>query len=162
MKKLWIYICLLLPLASCNDWLNVESEGDITYQNLFKNEQDVVAIINGMFIDERTIEIRGLPKMLEYAGLCCDELVTSGFKTLDPDRFFGKGVTISAGNNWTVYYNLIYMANLLEENRYRFQNISEERADFWLAQANFMKAYAYFRIAQMWGDAPIPANSSSF
>lgn len=161
MKKIWIYICLLLPLASCNDWLNIESEGDITYQNLFKNEQDVVAIVNGMFVDERTIEIRGLPKMLEYAGLCCDEMVNSGFKTLDADYFFGRGVAVSTGNSWAPYYRLIYMANLLEENRYRFQNIKEERADFWLAQANFMKAYAYFRVAQMWGDAPIPANSSN-
>lgn len=160
MKKLWIYLLLLLPLASCSDWLEVESEESVTYQSFFKSEEDIVSIINGMFIKVRDSETTGLPKILEYAGLYCDELRSSGFKNLDPDRFFAKGATVSAGNSWGNYYSIIYLANVLEENRYRFEKVTEERIDFWLAQANFMKAYAYFRVAQQWGDAPVSANSS--
>lgn len=160
MKKLWIYFLLLFPLASCNDWLNIESEGSVTYQSYFKSEEDIVAVLNTMFIAERSSEAFSYPKIVEYAGLYCDELYMSGFKTLDPDRFFGRGVVNSGGNSWANYYNIIYLANVLEENRYRFEGITEEREDFWLAQANFMKAFAYFRVAQLWGDAPIPANSS--
>lgn len=160
MKKIWIYLLLFFPLASCNDWLNVESEESVTYQSYFKSEADIVAAINEMFISERGIEAFAFPKIVEFAGLYCDEMYNSGFKELDPDRFFARGVTNSGGNSWQRYYSLIYMANILEENRYRFEGITEERTDFWLAQANFMKAYAYFQIAQLWGDAPIPENSS--
>lgn len=160
MKKLWIYVFLLFPLASCNDWLTIESEESVTYQSYFKSENDIVAILNSMFINERNIEAYAYPQIVEYAGLYCDELYLSGFKTLDPDRFFAKGSVNSGGISWGSYYNLIFLANTLEENRYRFEGITDERADFWLAQANFMKALAYFRIAQLWGDAPIPANSS--
>lgn len=159
MKKLGIYLFFLLPLMSCNDWLNVESEESVTYQSFFKSEQDVVSVINGMFISERREFAFGYPYAVEYAGLYCDKLYFSGFKELNADRFFGVGVTNSHGCSWSGCYNLIYFCNLLEENRYRFEGISEERADFWLAQANFMKALAFFRIAQLWGDAPVPENS---
>lgn len=159
MKKLGIYLFFLIPLVSCNDWLNVESEESVTYQTYFKSERDIVAVVNGMFTYERKT-MAGSLNVVELAGLYCDKLYDDGFKNLDPDRFFGKGATSSAGCKWGNYYSIIYFCNLLEENRYRFEGITDERTDFWLAQANFMKALAYFRVAQLWGDAPIPVNSS--
>lgn len=159
MKKLGIYLFFLLPLMSCNDWLNVESEESVTYQTFFKSEQDIVAVVNGMFTYERAIMAHAL-NLVEVAGLYCDKLYDDGFKNLDRDRFFQTGASVSAGCSWGTYYSIIYFCNLLEENRYRFEGISDERADFWLAQANFMKALAFFRVAQLWGDAPIPENSS--
>ena len=63
--------------------------------------------------------------------------------------------------NWAGFYEAIYMANVMIENEYRFENISEERAEFWLGQAHFSKAVAYFRLAQIWGDVPISKGSES-
>lgn len=63
--------------------------------------------------------------------------------------------------SWSQNYNAIYLANMLEENRFRFENISEERADYWIAQANFIKAFAYFNVAQNWGDAPLAQPTES-
>ena len=40
MKRIFV-ILLLLPLFSCNDWLNVESEKSVTYLNYFKSESDL-------------------------------------------------------------------------------------------------------------------------
>lgn len=53
------------------------------------------------------------------------------------------------------------MANVIIENEYRFENISKERAEFWLGQAHFSKAMTYFRLAQIWGDAPISKDLES-
>ena len=48
MKKIFVMI-LLLPLFSCNDWLNVESEKSVTYLNYFKSEQDLESTLIAMF-----------------------------------------------------------------------------------------------------------------
>lgn len=159
MKKIWILL-LFFPFCSCNDWLNVESEGDVTYANYFKNEQEVASVVTTMFVNERSAFAGNSLFPIEYAGLFCDELYRSGYKTLDVDVFFPKMASASS-IKWSPFYNLIYLANTLEENRWRFEGITEDRADFWIAQANFMKALAFFRIAQMWGDAPLPKSSES-
>ncbi len=157
MKKIGILL-LLLPLVSCNDWLTVESEQNVNYANYFQSEQEVAATLTTMFVTERGMMAANTPNSLEYAGLFCDDLYKNGFRTFDIDMFLSA---TNYGKSWANYYNVIYLANVLEENRWRFKNISEERADFWIAQANFMKALAYFQIARLWGDAPIPAGSES-
>ena len=53
------------------------------------------------------------------------------------------------------------MANVIIENEYRFENISKERAEFWLGQAHFSIALSFFRLAEIWGDAPISKSSES-
>lgn len=157
MKKIWIFL-LFIPLVSCNDWLTVESEQNVNYANYFQNEQEVAATVTTMFTIERRMMASDQPNSLEHAGLFCDDLYKNGFRNFDIDLFLSG---LNYEKSWTVYYNAIYLANVLEENRWRFRNITEERADFWIAQANFMKALAYFKIAQLWGDAPIPTGSEN-
>ena len=48
MKKI-LFILMLLPFFSCNDWLDVESEKSVTYLNYFKSEQDLEKVLISMF-----------------------------------------------------------------------------------------------------------------
>ena len=41
--------------------------------------------------------------------------------------------------SWANFYEAIYMANVIIENEYRFENISKERAEFWLGQVISLK-----------------------
>lgn len=157
MKKIWIFL-LLFPLISCDDWLNLESEENVNYANYFQNEQEVAAAVTTMFMTERSAIAANQPNSLEYAGLFCDELYKNGFKELDIKTFSGSQ---NYSKSWSLYYNMIYLANNLEENRWRFKNISEARADYWIAQANFMKGLAYYQLARLWGEAPIPVSSEN-
>lgn len=155
MKKIWIFL-FLFPLISCDDWLNLESEESVNYANYFQNEQEVAATVTTMFMRERSALAANHPNSLEYAGLFCDELYKNGFKELDIKTFLSS---TNYSRSWALYYDIIYLANTLEENRWRFKNITEARADYWIAQANFMKGLAYFYLARLWGEAPIPKSS---
>ena len=44
MRKLLVYL-LILPLFSCDDFLTVESENDVTFVNYFKTESDVELVV---------------------------------------------------------------------------------------------------------------------
>lgn len=155
MKKISIYIALFLSLVSCDNLLEVTCETGVTYQNYFKTEADLESVVIAMLRQEVSVFGSGNTNLLELAGLKCDEYYDEGYRTLNYTLFAGE----NSANSWGNFYDLIYLCNLLEDNRPRFEGMEPERIDFWLAQANFIKAMAYFNIARIWGDAPIPANS---
>lgn len=156
MKKILIYTALFLSLVSCDNLLEVTCETGVTYQNYFKSEADLESVVTAMLRQEVSIYASGNTNLLELAGLKCDEYYDEGYRTLNYTLFAGE----NSSNSWGNFYDLIYLCNLLEDNQSRFEGMEQERIDFWLAQANFIKALAYFNIARIWGDAPIPANSS--
>lgn len=156
MKKIWILL-LLFPLAGCNDWLDIESENAVTLTGYFKDEHEVERWMYSVFSAEVEIMTKS-PGLMEYSGLLCDEAgAYESYRRLDPVFCMDKQHRLS----WKSHYNLIYLADVLIENRHRFKNIPDYRADFWIAQAYFAKAFAYFDLARRWGEAPIPKGSES-
>ena len=157
MKKIFI-ILFFLPLFACNDWLTIESEKSVTYLNFFKSEKDLESTLISMFGFEKNIYASSIVHPFGWCGLQADSLAgNEGYRELDPQSFMSRRFMLS----WSQNYNAIYLANMLEENRFRFENISKERADYWLAQANFIKALVYFNVAQNWGDAPLDQPTES-
>lgn len=157
MKKI-VGIVLMLSLFSCDDWLDVESQKSVTQNDFFKNESEVEAWVNSIFIAEKAIDAGAITTPLGYVGLYCDDAgAYEDYRRWNP-TFCLDDERIK---DWSYDYNVIFLANMLEDSRSRFENVSEERADFWIAQANFAKAYAYFDLAREWGQAPITLNTES-
>ena len=153
MRKFLVYL-LILPLFSCDDFLTVESENDVTFVNYFKTESDVELVVIDMMAAE--LQLWGLMtysnlSFLDLAALPCDEYENENVRNLNVGVFTDPAKMES----WGGYYALIGKADVLLENASRFTGITDERKEFWLAQACFMKAFAYFEIARKWGDAPI-------
>lgn len=157
MKKIFV-ILILIPLFSCTDWLDVESEKSVTYINYFKSEQDLEKVLISIFGYENSLFAPSVLDAFGWSGLLCDDAGNDeGYRRLDPNDYFSA----QKMESWSSNYSLIYLANMLEENRFRFENISKEREDYWLAQANFGKALAYFDIARKWGEAPLAPSTES-
>ncbi|MDE5610953.1 MAG: RagB/SusD family nutrient uptake outer membrane protein, partial [Odoribacter sp.] len=161
MKRL-LTILLFLPLISCNDWLDIDPENSVTLTNFFQNENDLESLHTSMLARLQTVCMGKQPYY--YMSIDADEQKQSikGFRELD----VAIHTTQTIGNStlkstWSNHYAVISLADLMIDNEYRFQNIPAERAAFWLKQAHFVKALTYFRIAQIWGDAPISPNSES-
>lgn len=155
MKKVWM-ILLFLPLLSCNDWLDVTSEKSVTLQGYFKSEEDLERLMVTIFLNEKSALAFYRPDVFGFCGLQCDNLGDlEGLRKLEPKDF------LKQNEGWSIYYRIIYLAGLMEENRFRFENVTEQRADYWIAQANFAKALAFFELAKKWGDAPIPKGTEN-
>ncbi|WP_270488514.1 RagB/SusD family nutrient uptake outer membrane protein [Butyricimonas synergistica] len=156
MKKILI-LFLFIPLFACDDWLEVEPEDSVTFVNYFKSESELEALYNVVQSKMKYICFGKQPYF--YSSIDADDVQADvdGYRKLDVSKYTGTSNTQS----WTTYYGVIYLANVMIENAHRFENVSEERAAFWLGQMHFAKALAYFRVAQIWGDAPITKNSES-
>ena len=166
MKKILIILLIAISAGSCN-FLDVEPEKSVTYTNYFKDEAEVEALFFYMFSLESGAFAAVEPTIHDIMGLKCDDIYTShismsgnmamGFRNLDPSFFLNRDTDSRV--SWKAYYDIIYIANMVLDNEYRFKNISDERKQFWLAQAWFAKRLAYFYIARTWGDAPIVPDS---
>lgn len=157
---------IVVMMSSC-DFLDVEPRKSVTFTNYFKNEADIEAIFFTIMTTERSVLATENPIIHDVMGLKCDDVyltimgiegnVALGYKNLSPSLFMHK--LMDNDMAWSTQYALVYYANMLRDNAFRFENITEERKEFWLAQASFVKALAYFNIAREWGDAPIVPNS---
>ena len=144
MKKL-IFLVLFFPLFSCNDWLDVESEVSVTYRNYFQSEQDIEDIFITILGNEKKIFAPLSQEPFDWTGMYCDDVAdgVKGFRNLEWSAY-----SSSLGNytNWGGFYSIIYLANMLEENRHRFQNVSEERINYWIS--SWLVAGARHRLPQ--------------
>lgn len=159
MKKI-LQFWMVISLLSCNDWLRVEPETSVTFTNYFKNESDIETFFNSIAGSMRQVCMGKQPYY--YISIDAESYTydIKGYAELDRDTYLPEEST-TLSIDWGGFYNVIYLANVLIENEYRFENVSPERAKFWLGQAHFCKAMAYYRIAQIWGDAPITKGSES-
>ena len=152
MKKI-LFLILFFPFFSCDDWIDVESEVSVTYRNYFNNEQEIEALYTSILEAEKKVWASPNLRFFDWSALPC----TTGGEYGEPYRKLESTQMwdISAEVYWESHYKAIYMANFMHENRFRYKNITDERADFWLAQASFVKGLMYFRLAQDWGEAVI-------
>ena len=140
-------IFFILFCVGCGDLIDVVPENGTTYTNYFRTKQDAEALLNNL---ERNML---QTKSREEINRLADNLEESdGYLNLDPGY-----MEVS----WSSYYSLIYAADLIIDNAFRFE-ISEEEIRPYVLQAYFAKAVAYFALAQNWGEVPITKGSTSF
>lgn len=155
MKRFVMYLIMVVQLMACDSMLDIEPETATTYTNYFKGEKDAAALLyninanlfNILYQDDQGHQI---------IGLKIDKI---------NDRYYDdiRNLVASSYENkysWSRYYSLIYSANVILDNAYRFTDIDDERLEYYKRQACFVKGFSYFQVARQWGDAPIVPNST--
>lgn len=152
MKKIIYTLGLVLPILwQCSDFIDVTPENNTTYTNYFNSEKDAEALLTELQIQTSTVF------STPWNSDIGDQV---------HEYFYGWAVhnmldEFACYYSWQPFAKLIYQANLILDNAHRF-NIGEEKLKPYLLQAYFTKGMAYFRMAQIWGEAPIFPNSTTF
>lgn len=161
-------ICLcgmLLPLTSCDDWLEVESPANRTTNDFYRTpvqaEQALLGIYNGLLplpgyallmSDGRSDDVWTEPaddKQRDYVDI----------SVFNPNIY-----TVSTLNSaWQDLYKIIARANLFLEKVEGLEfNASAEEADVkatFMAEARFLRAFAYFELVRYFGRVPVSTKS---
>lgn len=157
MEGRFILIMISVFFMACDGLLEVTPENSVTFENVMKSEKDVessVTAIRSAFRDNIAFTANSLPVI---KGLIADEYNDYDYlriKRLDPSQHATNHVSV----NWGIYYQVIAYTNVVLDNVKYVDNVPEGRMRFYVGQSCFYRAYAYFCIAQVWGDAPILAN----
>lgn len=150
-----VYILGVLVWAvGCMD-LGVEPENSVTFENFFNTEKDIELTYDAMRNEFRNVSFDGgrRPVTLGYVH---DEANSSTQK--DFDWAIGNFTPMWSEFDWGGYYRVVCMANIVLENVGRVK-MEQKRVDYYIGQAHFHRAFSYFRIAQIWGEAPLQTNS---
>lgn len=157
MKNYKIIIMSMLPLfllvASCEKDLNLTPESVIGANSYWKNQGDVESYVNGMYVRLRS----DANDNLFFWGEARSEVLSYGLQASEGrERYFENTLDRdAAGPDWKNLYTVIHDANLIIKYAPSIDFDSEANKNIALAQAHAMRAYCYFIIAKVWGDAPV-------
>lgn len=153
-----LYITGLLSifmLASCEDFLSVESKGIYTEENFFKNEEAVVDAVTGLY---------GILVVEEYVAhsdytwdICSDDMYRAGDHSEDEAI---ETFTFDAGNAmlneaWKWKYEMVSRANNLLNNVPPMTNISQAIKKRSIGEAYFFRAFAFWWLYLPYGEIPL-------
>lgn len=155
MKKVLTTIVLMLSViaTSCIDDLNVIQTSTINSEGMWKSESDLKAAMYGSyyrFRDAYRINI-------SYWGDYRAGTIGPGMGSFTGNELVSNTLTSAEGKgtNWSGLYTTINQCNQIlkyvDQVDYNNDNIRLEVK----ANAYFMRAYCYFTIGRVWGDAPL-------
>ncbi|WP_080905071.1 RagB/SusD family nutrient uptake outer membrane protein [Parabacteroides sp. Marseille-P3160] len=158
MNKYFIFISILL-FASCSDFLEktpLDSPSDKTF---LANETEINMAVVGCYTDLWT-DLEGMPFYLAF-----EELSDNGW-----DRNTSDVQKLSQGANdakssfvetiWKTCYSGIARCNYLINNMAKVEGtVSADVLSYAKAQAQFLRAYYYSYLVEMWGDVPLVLES---
>lgn len=153
----FVLVCMTLLLVSCHADLNVHYKSGVTANNMWENESDATAAVYGTYRQFRATYATAYAFWGEYrTGLW--GAGNDGSESYRDEIYLNK---ISASNsfcNWGQLYTTINDCNLILKYTPNIHFTDEDKKKQVLANAYYVRAFCYYWIARLWGDAPILLN----
>lgn len=146
-------LSMTLSLSAGCSLMDIEQKSKITSSNMWLNESDAEGAMYGMFHQFRGTYATALIYWGDYRSGTFGYGLGSGTAY---DKMYKNQLdaTESKGTNWGSIYTLVNDANLILRHVPEIEFSSQDEKNEILANAYFVRAFAYFSIARVWGDAP--------
>jgi len=155
---------LVLALPACDgDWLTEVPRDFVGPENFFRNADDAIAAVNGVyagFISPLNCGAddyygRNFIMLVEYPG----ETVTSRYgATHDRGSIDALNMTVDhpyTSTTWLCAYSVIGSANLVIANVPNIASMDATLRNRVTAEARFLRAIHYFNLVRLFGDVPL-------
>lgn len=162
-KKIIILYALLLGIAfGCNeDVLEKTNPNGVTVDDYYKNGAELSSAVTAVYSMLKSNNLVAREWFFHH-DLRSDDVAAGGGQLETPRNQLLLG-THDTGNSvlgtvWLAYYRLIHRANAVADNSEKVSDISDEDKKRLLAEARFLRAFAYYELVSMWGDVPLYKN----
>jgi len=155
MKKLIVTAVVLLFLCAtaCHDDLNVLQVSRFTSLSMWTSEGDARGAMQGVYTQLRSTLATNLQSYGDYrSGLYGGGMMSDKNYDNMAANNIDRG---NEGTNWQSFYTTINNCNLILKHVPSIAFSDEASKNTILANAYFVRAYCYFHIARIWGDAPV-------
>lgn len=163
MSRIYTYIsCLILLFTvSCEGFLDREPLDQITTESFYQNEADAERAVLAIYSTMMDVEWTGKGWMV--SEIPSDNTQPGG---TDPDftpidNFTVSSDNIPIANYWAIHYKQIAFANTAIE-RIEQMDASEQVKNTFIAEARFLRAFAYFDLVRIYGDVPLITKAAKF
>ncbi|PSL31541.1 RagB/SusD family nutrient uptake outer membrane protein [Dyadobacter jiangsuensis] len=150
---------LLGMVLSCNqDVLEKTNPNGVTVENYYKNGAELTSGVTSVYsmLKANNLVAREWFFLHDLRG---DDMAAGGGQLETPRNQLLLG-THDSGNSimgtvWLAYYRLIHRANSVVDNSTAVSDIPAADKARLLAEARFLRAYAYYELVSMWGGVPL-------
>ncbi|WP_028069873.1 RagB/SusD family nutrient uptake outer membrane protein [Sphingobacterium thalpophilum] len=172
-KILFLMLSAFMYLVSgCSKFLDIEPVSSATDENFWKTQEDATSATNAMYalLRKALNQANGMA-FYTYGDLLTDEITSSTNGDFAPIVNMQLNTPVAASETWRpayqlrrydVFYQVIDQANRviqrlpkMDENA--FDDVSVR--DYYIGEAYFVRAFAYFYMARVWGTVPIITES---
>ena len=138
---------------ACHDDLNVVQKSAISSSSMWQDEGDASSAMYGLYNQFRSTFSSGLMYWGEYrTGLWGDGLTG----TTSREQVYQNQIPVNHSfADWGSLYTTINDANLILKHVTEIEFNNEEKKNTIIANAYFVRAFSYYWIARIWGDAPL-------
>lgn len=151
-----IFVSILLGLYSCDNYLDILPDDQITNETFWESQQDIELALNGVYNTLRNNYVYG------YGG---------GYDACTPNAYQwahweGKQMQVGAGQifsgsggivseRWKFCYQGIYRANFFLENIDKVEGVSAEKINQYKGEVHFLRAVFYDLLVKTYGGVPL-------
>ena len=153
MKSIVSIILAGILFSSCHGDLDVIQTSEVSANSMWQTEEDATSAMYGMYNKFRSTYSYGYIYWGEYrTGLWGDGLTGQTART----QVYQNQIPTDHGYaNWADLYTTINAANLILRYTPSISFTNESDKNKVLANAYYVRAFCYYWIARIWGDAPI-------
>ncbi|WP_147676652.1 RagB/SusD family nutrient uptake outer membrane protein [Algibacter pacificus] len=148
---LWMLSLSLLLCFSCEDLLEENPESFIGADQFFKTEEDALSAVYAMYSDLTDDHSRNMYILNSYTT---DEGTGSPGSINALEQYTFDSTQGTVADFWKDHYKLISNANVILEEIGSI-DMDDTLKNSFLGEARFMRALAYFRLVQFFGDIPL-------
>ena len=158
-------LLLLTTLFSCQKFLDVKPESDLTTGNAYNSAQDLVNAVNGAYrtyFEEYyqwdNVLLGDVRSDNAYAGGGGDQPI------VDYDQLTINVASDRMYRNWSQLYTGIARCNVILDKLNSVEDAELDRnnlREHIKGQASFLRAYHYFELVRCYGGVPLELNSNS-
>jgi hypothetical protein len=152
-KTIIILMAAALTLSACISDLDVTQKSSINKSSMWQTESDVKAAMYGIYNQYRNV----YKINMSYWGDFRTGVMGAGLGSYNGTNLANNQLSSSEGKgtNWGSLYTCINDCNMVLKYADNVKYGSEATLNEIKANAYFVRAYCYYTIARVWGDAPI-------
>ncbi|MDY4043496.1 MAG: RagB/SusD family nutrient uptake outer membrane protein [Marinifilaceae bacterium] len=155
--KRLLFILTIGSLVSCDGILDQIPETAVTNANVWTSEKDVEGVFNSM---QYALRDGVGPHNWLYGEMRAQSV--DNYTNYSYQHVFTNSLDLlnSGFYSWAGYYKTISLANLILDNISKV-TMDDAKREYYQGTAYFVRAYSYFKILTMWGEAPLYTSSSN-
>ena len=162
--RFYILTCLLFGgLVSCNDWLDVKPETEMTLEEMYADQQGFQDALTGAYLNMKSTGAYGQQLMygtVEYLAQHWDCSANSTQEKISQFNYVDNSVQSSFETIYTQLYKIIASANMILEQIDARQDVFEPGMyEIIKGEALAMRAYCHFDLLRLFG--PMPTRTST-
>lgn len=161
-KRILIFGIILLGLAGCKGFLDVQPKNFVASKNFYQNQEQVISAVNGAYAELQTIYnssssyLYGMSEMRADNSTFQFDIQNRGALQLEQiDEYLVSPDNNYINTTWNVLYGGIIQSNTILNRIENVEFSDESIKSRSIGEVKFLRGLLYFHLVRLFGEVPL-------